>query len=265
MEEKEKKYFKIPIKEYPMDPIPGKRDEFKTIVLPSYELPSQGEIDQVIRDTAIEREWLKDALVYVDIKSIKDAFLSGRLEKINPEHNYLPIMRFRNPELNDKYPPYLDTQAKEVLNMIGDLWRTKMTESGFDEGIRFSITSMVRSAEYQKSIVEAGKLASQDSAHTYGYAFDIDARAYYFGEDSISEVPLEQQRAYENEFKSFGIDTVESPIDKTRPYDQRVMTILAEVLDDLQDKGLIHYLHELPGTQSSAFHVCVKPTQVKAA
>lgn len=227
-------------------------------LLKSHYYPTKQELAELDKKIEIERRWHSSSKAFQDESEI---ISDTTLVKVEPTDNYLPIMRFRNPDLHDKYPPYLLPAAKKLLDEVAERWRAAADQAGIDREVRLSVTSLVRSVAYQKQITAAGKISAQTgSSHSYGEAFDIDAHGYYMGELAINTIPKEGHEPYREGFADLGIDTVPPPVGDGNLFNREVFVILEKVLEKMQAEGKLHYIHEIPGTPSSAFHICRAPS-----
>ncbi|MEX0690045.1 MAG: DUF5715 family protein, partial [Candidatus Paceibacterota bacterium] len=104
--------------------------------------------------------------------------------------------------------------------------------------IKLSITSLTRSSEYQKEIVNMGKLAVKNSSHTKGKSFDIDGCGYYQGEEAINPRFTEKYK---------------------EKYNPRVHKILEEILIEMKENDIINFIPEYYGTTNQCFHVTIAP------
>ena len=218
---------------------------------------TQREYRAVEQQTEIERQWYGGQPVF-DPPAIAAAAKAGKLVKVEETANYLPILRFRNLDLEEKYPPYLSKPAKRLLDEMGRNWRKQAQAAGVDGAIRLSVTSLTRSQEYQQIMREAGKLAMADSPHTRGEAFDIDGAAYYQGKSPVNPRAGKQSR-WERAFAKLDARLAAPQFLDYSQYDPRVHTILSEVLAAMAAQAKLNYVLEYPGTTNACFHVCRQP------
>jgi hypothetical protein len=229
----------------------------KTLLLSTTKL-TDDHLQAVLKENEIERSWYADVPGYDSIEAIKADVEVGNLVQVKGDANMRPIMRLRNPELAETYPPYLKTTAAALLAEIGDDWRREMEAEKLDQTITIAITSLVRTLEYQATLVEAGKLADPQSPHTRGVAFDLDASGYYLGDVPIN--PRSGMQAdFDEAFGELGIDDRAVRFGDQRLYDPHVHRLLKQVLELSQADGKLHFVHEFPGTGNDVFHVCVNP------
>ncbi|MBI3984149.1 hypothetical protein HY346_02510 [Candidatus Microgenomates bacterium] len=215
-------------------------------------------LDDVLEETRIEREWYQDEKSFRDRNEILRAVKAGTLVKIEGNQNYLPIMRYRNPTLVETYPPFLRPSAKGLLDEVGKRWREAWNAAGFDPQVRMSVTSLLRTAAYQKAIVDAGKLADPKSVHTKGEAFDIEARGYY-----CDETPVNGRAARHGEFhdafKNLGAEQSPTQFANYDDFEPKYQEILQQILEAMMLEGKIHYVLEYPDTTNATFHICRNP------
>lgn len=185
---------------------------------------------------------------YETDQAIMQAVARGELVKVIPTTDaFLPIHRLQvwQPEVANYSPPYLRPESLLCLQGIARHWRDDIGE---DAGVfRLSVTSLVRSTDYQEKLVKNPRKVAADpgaSSHQYGLAFDIDARGLY-------------------EATNTGWRPVNN-MDPQRSRRQKVaslMTQLEAVLDEKMFAGEISYIDELPHTQNACFHICAMPNE----
>ena len=146
-------------------------------------------------------------------------------------------MRFANPELED-WQPYLRRDAASLLYEITKNWRVKMTNAELSRDIRLSVTSLVRTTNYQIKLIELGKLAMLDSAHTKGEAFDIDGCGYYDAEENINPRQNKNYRVL---------------------YNPLVHQLLQKTLEEMKLEGKLNFVLEYKGSTNQVFHIARSP------
>ncbi len=220
---------------------------------------SKEDLEKISVEHKIERDWYKDIPVFRDSNAIKMAYKKGVLVKVEANNNLLPIMRLRNPKLEDPYPPFLTIKAHKLLIAICDEWREKMLAEGFSSNIRLAVTSLTRSYEYQQQIVASGKMALSDGPHLRGEAFDIDGCGYYDWDKPVNPRQQKVGRQFQEAFEEIGAGLAKPEIEDYNLYQRRVHEILQEVLNKRAEAGELHYLHEFPNTTNTVFHVARNP------
>lgn len=121
--------------------------------------------------------------------------------------------------------PYLQESAEEFLNLLGERFCDKLEESGLRK-YRFSISSILRTLEDQKSLRKTNINATPNSSsHYYGRTFDIVQTRYFERSNS-------------------------KPV-----YTYRLRNILLRELIKLQDEGKCYVLLE---RQTKCIHVTVR-------
>lgn len=230
----------------------------KPLLLNNVDL-SQAHLKAVLKEVEVEQQWYKDVPPFQSLAQILSAYGTGRLVKVESNLDYQPIMRLRNPKLAESYPGYLTPEAKKLLNEIAHHWREQMEAAGLDKAIRLAITSLVRTTVYQRTIVKAGKLASPDSPHTRGVAFDIDASGYYIGETAVNARQGEQAKFHEA-FKELGAELPQPTYADYDRYNPAVHELLKQVLITMTKDQKLHFVIEYPGTTNQVFHVCLNPS-----
>lgn len=229
----------------------------KTLLISNVVLDSEHK-RAILAENEIERSWYRGVKGFETVDQILAAAAVGRLTKVEPAPDYLPIMRLRNKKLIHTYPAYLTASSKALLDEIGAEWRKRMLEAGFDPRIRLAVTSLLRTMTYQATIVRAGKLADPESVHTRGEAMDLDASGYYLDETPIN--PRSQmQKDFAKAFKDMKADMVAAEFGDYALYEPEVHTILKQVLLGMQEEGKLHFVHEFPGSGNDAFHICRNP------
>jgi len=98
-------------------------------------------------------------------KELKELVDKGKLYKIKNDDAIIVA------EMSHSYP-YLTKNAKELLSLISDRFRKKISDTRL-KGSSFKVTSMTRTEEKLKSLRGVNGNASMNSPHLYGNAFDI--------------------------------------------------------------------------------------------
>jgi len=229
-----------------------------TVLLRNFIKITDKDIYLVRKQTAIERRWYKKVKPFTSIQEILLAAKRGQLVKITPTKNYCPILRLRNNQLIEKYPPFLTTAAKNLLDEISEKWRSLCSEAKIDSQIRLAITSLVRTQKYQDILIKSGKLAMPNSPHMRAEAFDIDASGYYLG-----EVPINPRSNYQKQFaKAFSAISAElssPPFGDYRLYNPLVHQILLKVLKQMKRENKLNFVYEYPKTTNACLHICRNP------
>ncbi|HSX48565.1 MAG TPA: DUF5715 family protein [Candidatus Nanoarchaeia archaeon] len=229
----------------------------KALLLSNIELDTKHK-DDILRQNQVERDWYKDEPPFQSLVQVLTAYGTGRLVKVEPNLDYQPIMRLRNPKLAESYPGYLTAEAKKLLEEVGHLWRLKMDEAGQDKAIRLAITSLVRTQAYQNTIVKAGKLADPNSVHTRGEVFDIDASGYYLGDRPVNN-RQNLREGFKEAFRELNAEVDSPDYADFSLYKPDVHLLLKQVLNSMQKQGKLHFVHEFPGTGNDVFHICRNP------
>lgn len=94
---------------------------------------------------------------------------------------YRLIYRLRNKE---RYP-LLRKDAVDILELIGIRWQEQ-----YGDKILLSVTSLYRTKEEQKKLIEEGKIAADISTHQAGAAIDFDPNGYYEKEENGEIKPI---------------------------------------------------------------------------
>lgn len=220
----------------------------------------QAENERVHKATSIEREWCKDLDLYKTDADILGAAESGQLALVKPTVGILPIQRLidytperANPAHKFHYsPPYLQPGALKVAEFVGRSWATLQREEKDEPFLFLPLTSAARSLQYQESLTERTErtiaidaAGDYDSSHEFGWAFDIDGTGLY-RYDSV-------QRHVQ------AINPREPNFDDEAELVATSRADLRGVLQYLQERNLINFVEEVPGTKEWCFHVCVNP------
>jgi hypothetical protein len=121
--------------------------------------------------------------------------------------------------------PYLQPPAKEFLNLLGKNFCDRLEELGMTE-YRFSVTSILRTIEDQKSLRKNNVNATpNNSSHYYGRTFDISQTRFFERGNS------------------------------TPVYSYRLRNLLLRELIKMQDEGKCYVLLE---SQTKCIHVTVR-------
>ncbi len=227
--------------------------------------PTPEDFAKVEADTAIEKSWFTTHQPYQTNGDILRAGEEGELVHISPTQYAVPVMRFRAPELRHLFPPYLRANAANALWDIGRLWHRIAVESGVSPAARLAVTSLTRSKEYQTKLIEEGKLATEGSSHTYGWAFDLSLSDYYLeAEDgsytSVSLRSPEQSEEISRQFMVMGAKSHLQPKLGPESFDYRVPKALLGAADMSKMQGDINPVLEFIGTDNSCLHLGVHPS-----
>ncbi|HEY4498419.1 MAG TPA: DUF5715 family protein [Candidatus Paceibacterota bacterium] len=195
------------------------------------------EKEEVREQTEVERSWWTEIKPYESLEEIASDFASEKLVRVKPNSDFKLIMRFANPELED-WQPYLRRDAASLLYEITKNWRVKMTNAELSRDIRLSVTSLVRTTNYQIKLIELGKLAMLDSAHTKGEAFDIDGCGYYDAEENINPRQNKNYRVL---------------------YNPLVHQLLQKTLEEMKLEGKLNFVLEYKGSTNQVFHIARSP------
>ena len=212
-----------------------------------------------------ERSWFEHAPRFSDAAAITEAVVDGRLVPFTGDTNMSVVRRFRNPALNEQYPPYLTPNAEASLRGLGRIWRLVANEIGVPQEVRLAVTSLVRSQAYQNHLVAEGKLAVPDSTHVTGNAYDIDLGGYYIDlEDgreatvSLREIDPQQEIA-----AAFGHDLAVKRDDPVRlgpeQYTPEPTQALLYVASILHQHQFINRVVELSHTPNRVLHIAAAP------
>lgn len=195
--------------------------------------------------------------------NIGTAVLKGELSFVGNDSNIVPVGRFRNPRLADRFPPYLLPTSLLAYKAIGRLWRAEMKGIGISQpALRLAGTSYVRSVEAQAKIVaDPTKLASPKSNHCVGASFDIDAaNAYWLDPESgVMRIihPDCDQDSVDVISKALGNDP--NPPKAPFPYEPEIFGGLIRVADELHRLEMINRVLEFKGSPNQAVHMTPNP------
>lgn len=215
----------------------------------------------------LEREmrWYSGVPRLEDTAAIESAVAVSDLLHVPDDDNIRLIGRFQNPDLHSLYPPYLAPYALLALQRLGHEWRARADILGVPAEARLAVTSLVRSADYQRQLVEGGKLAVPDSTHGTGGTFDIDSSGYFMLDDdgrplSVSMRDPRHAERISREFREvMGAEQVDVRHIGPDVYDPRVAKALGQAAQYLGGKGIVNYVPEMPGTDNSVAHIAVAP------
>lgn len=219
---------------------------------------SSDHYEQIKAETEIEREWYKEVTPFASYEHINAAVIAGKLTKVEPARDYLPILRFRNPDLHETYPPFLKLKTKRLLDEVTSRWRTLALKKGINERIRLAISALVMSESYRNKLLQSDKLAIDKGPHVLGEAFDIDGCGYYLGDIPINPRP-KTQGEWDAAFAHMGVSIPRPDFDSYSKYDPKVHETLKRILDIMMTEGKLHYVLEFPETTNASFHICRHP------
>jgi hypothetical protein len=224
------------------------------------------ELQELPAKTARERGWYAGFPIFETIEDIMAAAQKGELAIVNPNKNFSPIGRLRNPELFQRFPPYLLPSARHGLEQVGRLWRAQLQAGNiYAPETVLAVTSLVRSNEAQQDLVRFGKLADPESTHRTGGAFDIDASGYYVQDPEaglISVVHPDRNRRGMRQVAGILKGEVDRQYDMPEApsaYDPRLADTLLTVTERLHDSGFINRIVEFGGTANQCIHIAVNP------
>lgn len=199
---------------------------------------------RILDAAKIELRWWAHHL----IEDADQAIEQGKLIKIPPvgfvdgsnNYGYKVIGKLQS----GKEPRLIRPEAEALLYIISKKWRDriKLQRDLPQNQVFISVTSLFRSAEFQRELIEEGANAAEVSSHQAGMTIDIDPNGFYAGP----------------ELKSVNVEmgSIE-PIYKI---------VLADVLSDLSpdkcnlilEKGY-RVIDGKIQEYDSCFHICVKP------
>lgn len=232
--------------------------------IPSLALPLEEDIEMLDNKLALERAWFNDALRYRSIGDIALAIEKGMLVELNNTHLTQRIKRF---ESNiEGYIPYLTPQAVQAVLDLADLWVELLpdNQNNKKEHIKMSITSMVRTQEYQDKIASnPKKLAVFDSTHCTGNAFDVDVSAYYRVAEDGSHYSISDPRRHDgqraisqviaNRYNGGDLAVL------GEGYSNIVTDSLIKAAREMSQVGAINLVEEFTGTENACLHIAVNP------
>ncbi len=218
------------------------------------------------RQLSLERGWYADAPRFQTRQDIHDAVRSGELVQLHRSFDVLPIGRFGLGI--DGFDPYLTPNAWGAVHDLGGRWRAEL-EANYGlmltSNARLAITSMTRSLEYQARLVDGGRLASPDSTHCTGNAFDVDASGYYVVglngggvESRVDPRRHAARQAIADELKSKHGSSDNEAL-KSEEYDHFIVESLIAAARKMRDEGAINLIEEFSGTENACLHIAVNP------
>lgn len=238
-----------------------------TEVAPRLTETDEAELATVMAKTELERGWYADYEAFDDADGLARAIESQRIVVVTEDQNMLPIYRMRT--MPDKYPPYLLPASALAVGAIGRLWRERLAAHNLDfPDLRLPITSMARTVLMQRALIQAGALATPDSTHCVGAAFDIDASSYYrIADDGLPvSVPnprrdTQKTRVISDFLIERSQDANSAPMRVSSPgqFDSRVIGALLIVTAELQSKDYINRIVEFPGSSNQCLHIAPNP------
>jgi len=189
-------------------------------------------------EVKIENEWCEQYLIESEAENIKSGIL---VELPDEGMGY----RLIGPLRRGEEPRSLRPKAKSLLNIIETLWINDMIKKQLDPSeIRFSVTSLYRTREWQQQRIKSNIHVALVSPHQSGLAIDFDVNGYYSG---ISRTPINRQM---------------------EEFDHRVTDSLTTTLNHLEKQGYAHLIIE-KGYRTNNFnnieeyttclHLCAAP------
>ena len=200
-------------------------------------IASREERERVKRLAETELEWWGHIKSYKKPEEILKDAETGKLVEVLPDDSFELIMRLINPKL-ENWQPFLKESTYHLLREVIRRWRNKMDSNGLPKNIKLSVTNLIITKEYQRKIIKLGKLATDKASHTKGQSFDIDGCGYYMDGTAINPRFTENYR---------------------KIYIPEVHKLLKEVLDEMTEEKVLHYILEFEGTNNQSFHITRSP------
>jgi hypothetical protein len=215
---------------------------------------SDAEFAQLLKEveaaTAIERLWLEayDPPRYITGDMIRSEVAKphSALAWVLDDVGYRRIESLRIGD-SGYSPSILHNTAAAALKAVGLEFYGQASGTAVED-VRLSVTSLIRSSEYQANLAQKRRKLTIDpltnpvgSSHERGLAFDIDASGYYrWTPDGFQAVHPRSEDYLDN-------------------YNPLVHSVARTILEHLHDQELVNFVPELEGTQEACFHVCVHP------
>lgn len=228
------------------------------------------EFERLEQGMARERAWYEGTPSFGNIRDIGNAFHLGELVRVHSTEDIRLIARLE--QKVEGFWPYLTPRAAGMLGELGNRWRVMLWQ---DYGVQtendmLAATSMVRTARYQKKLIEAGKLASPDSNHCRGESVDLDNTGYYSRDPSTGLVYSVSHPGREN-----GKQKIREELQAMNPmnhepvyggiYDPRITEAAQRVAELMYDEGKINLVKEFEDTPNACMHMTVSPDYELAA
>lgn len=226
---------------------------------------SDADFAEIESHYAKERHWYAEAERYQNYSHIQSAVKSGHLLKVRPHRGaYHMPERFVNPNTHHLFSPYLAPHAHKALGELALLFRRAADDAGISDDVRISVTSMVRSQEYQNEIIKNGQLALPDSTHTTGGAFDVQSKGYFLVRNgviyAVNKLDQAKTESITGAFKKAYGETqsahVRAPIEW---FDDTICQAIEVAVDKMALWGLVNKVNEFVGTSNQCFHIGVNP------
>lgn len=242
------------------------------LILPSIAAPSDRELENL--DSALEREraWYSESPRFKDERDLTAAIASGDLVQVHQSPHSRPVARFYKGGVPG-FDPFLSERAWRLLHDFTDRWYDRLIDLQEDQrpviidlaSVRLAVTSMVRHQEYQNALVAGGRLASPDSTHCTGNAFDIDASGYYLVESNGRAVSCvdERRRAASTRIGELLANSLGAMPETLSPRDSQyfpgVTQAAIDVAKSFHAEGAINLVEEFAGTENACLHIAVNP------
>jgi hypothetical protein len=236
----------------------------KTHLLPSLATPSRREYAEMDHALYRERQWYQDAQRIENDQHMKGAIKRGELVRVGDMKDIKPIARFQSSI--EGFSPYLTAHALRAVKAFGGLWRIMLERESriVDPSLRLALTSMVRTQEYQNTLVTSGRFASPDSTHCTGNAFDIDVSGYYSIEPNnhvISHVDPRRRKASKKIGSLIAEKMGHTFIDNIQceSYDPRITQAALRAAEIMYEEDSINMIHEFKDSPNACLHIAVNP------
>ncbi len=236
------------------------------LIIPGLSVPGDADFAALERGLARERQWFADAPRFQSDEDVQAAIVAGELQEL---HNSLDVRRIARFEVQAPgFTPFLRPRAWQAVHDFSQLWRDILDEDSNRYEVsprRLAITSMVRSQAYQnRLIVQGKKLASPDSTHCVGMAFDVDVSAYYYVySDGIAHSASDPRRAsgqlaIAGQLQQRYGDTHHA-ITGQSLYVASVTDAAVAAARIMHNQGVINLVEEFTGTENACLHIAVSP------
>lgn len=228
--------------------------------IPRLSQPTDFERQHISQATSIERRWYAGEQTYDDRSQVFAGYEAGELVIVDPNANIQPIMRLMTGRTGRFR--MLTPLAKHRLDELSSCWRHLVHKRGLGDAgsLRLAVTSMIRTTEQQQFLIADGALATEDSVHTYGGAFDIDAAGYYRldhdGPGGAVSVPHPDRPQIEVD----GANPQLSRQPRPELFDERVIESLFDTARLFAGSRAVNVVVEFAGTINQCLHIAANPS-----
>lgn len=239
----------------------------ENLVVPSLAAASAAEQAGLLAQLERERRWYYRHRRFKTNADILQAAQAGDLRFVSPDANTMPVGRFHDPALFERFPPYLLPDSLLAVRAMGRLWRQRLEAQGIRQrGLRLAITSMARSEAAQALLAEDPTklaVAAELSTHPTAGPYDTDASGYYLQlPDRLISIVHPDRPDPEVINRTLSGASSRPYVRDIRKdlFDPRVVDTFVGLADEMHRAGDINRVLEFKGTSNQCVHIAPNPS-----